>query len=765
MTSLTETPVKRQAFPWFDLLLIALIALGIFFRFNWVNWNQGADLHPDEYGLTSTLTALRMPDSLGEYFNTRVSPISPYQKYDLNGQPVQNGPDNRMRWGQWPIILVRFAAEQTGLTGYTEMRLFGRQLSAMADVLSLMLLFLIGERLYTRRVGLLATALGALAVMQIQQSHFLTTDNFAVLFSMLALFAAVQVASPDAEERGQGWGWYALFGVALGMTVASKVNLAPLAAMLVLAALLRVSRGLNLRVDFWKGVRAIILPLVLAGLLSLLTFRVTQPMSFRTNTGDTTIFTLTPNSDWVESMKVASNESRGVNAGPPGEQWTGRIPLVFPWTNMVIWGLGPLLGLAAWGGFAWAAVRVYQVRPGWREHLLPLIWAGGYFLFMGTRHVMSMRYFLPIYPVMMLFAAYGLVALWRRPRATQELAEPRLAPAGLALTGLVLLGTLAWAWSFTSAVYRQDNTRVQATRWMYQNVPAPLSLQMSSGDGAFIQPLDAQDGTEITYSAPLISQFVPQQDGLLQSVQLAHARTVYGGAGQLRVRIATGLSDPPLVETTLPVSPASSDPRGGASSAPFPQVQLQAGQTYFLIAAVEGDNPVSVHRTVLSNEDWDELLPVRMDGYDPFGQFYTGLTMGVRWGDDENKRQMILSTLAQADYIILPSQRAIWSVARLPDQYPMTMAYYRALFDGSLGFEPVATFQHPFQFGPLYISDVGGQVSLGAPPKLPLFNTNLLAAEEAFTVYDHAPVWVFKKGPDFDLEKARQILESAPLPN
>ncbi len=32
----------------FALLLIALIALGVVWRFSWANWNENADLHPDE---------------------------------------------------------------------------------------------------------------------------------------------------------------------------------------------------------------------------------------------------------------------------------------------------------------------------------------------------------------------------------------------------------------------------------------------------------------------------------------------------------------------------------------------------------------------------------------------------------------------------------------------------------------------------------------------------------------------------------------------
>ncbi len=171
-----------------------LILIGIGYRFSRVNWSQGANLHPDEYGLTSTLTQLSLPKNLADYFNTRISPLSPYIKYDAAGQKISDGPDNRLRWGQWPIILLRAAAELTGNTGYDELRLMGRQLSAVADVISLVFLYLIGSLLYSRKTGLLAAALSALAVLQIQQSHFMTVDNFAVMFAVLAMYAAVRIA-------------------------------------------------------------------------------------------------------------------------------------------------------------------------------------------------------------------------------------------------------------------------------------------------------------------------------------------------------------------------------------------------------------------------------------------------------------------------------------------------------------------------------------------------------------------------------------------
>jgi hypothetical protein len=767
-STLTTQSNNRQLMPaLLDILLIVLIVFGVVLRFSWNNWNQGTSLHPDEYGLTNTLTQLRMPDTIGDYFNTRVSPISPYHKYDEMGAHIGNGPDNRMRWGQWPIIIIRQFAEWTGNTGYDELRLMGRQLSATADVLALMLIYIIGTRLYNERTGLLAAALSALAVMQVQQSHFMTSDNFAVFFTALALLAATMVATSRARSHYAAAFWYILFGIALGMTVASRVNLAPLAGLIVVAALIAISRREGLSVPGLMPAVLRVMPLlVLAALVSLAVFRVTQPMTFRAPQGDTTVLTLHLNQDWLDSMDVAQNESRGIGAGPPGEQWVDRPPIVFPLMNMVVWGMGLALGLAAWGGFLWALVRSFTVPAAWRMHLLPLVWVGGYFLFMGTRHVMSMRYFLPIYPFLALLAAWALLELVRPSRA--GIHTSRVRPLGMVVLGLVLLFTALWVWGFVSAVYRQENTRIQASRWIFHNVVGPVSLTIDTPQGEHMEPLAVSDGLQIGNGMAYAIPFNSPVSGAPRRVDLARVQSLdpLAQGGRMSLTLSTDPEgNPALARVELPPPPPPVDwrgaPHGAALDAAAP---LEAGGVYFLLAEVSEGPALMIARPVLANENWDESLPVRIDNRDPFGMYYRGINIEVRWHDDENKRQMYYDHLSMADYLILPSQRGIWSTSRLPEQYPMTMEYYRALFAGELGFELVAQFHHPWRFGPLQISDVGGTWAWGEKPQLPLFNNNFFAAEEAFSVYDHAPVWIFQKTPDFSVERVRAVLEPVELP-
>ena len=176
---------------------------------------------------------------------------------------------------------------------------------------------------------------------------------------------------------------------------------------------------------------------------------------------------------------------------------------------------------------------------------------------------------------------------------------------------------------------------------------------------------------------------------------------------------------------------------------------------------------LAVRGSAVANEtDWDMGLPFRMDGYDPYGGIYRGdLNFQMYWDDNPDKLQRFINNLDQTDYIFISSNRQWGTTTRLPERYPLTTTYYRDLlgcpsdqsvlwcydvaevgtYQGKLGFDLVAVFDSYPNLGPIKI--------------------NTQFAEEAFTVYDHPKVFVFKKSASYDPAKVNTLLSAVDLRN
>src|ERR1051325_32137 len=63
-------------------------------------WDGDTHQHPDERFLTIVSSSVKVPSSLGDYFNTQRSSINPY----VNGQ-------ERYAYGQLPLTVARVVAE------------------------------------------------------------------------------------------------------------------------------------------------------------------------------------------------------------------------------------------------------------------------------------------------------------------------------------------------------------------------------------------------------------------------------------------------------------------------------------------------------------------------------------------------------------------------------------------------------------------------------------------------------------------------------
>ena len=92
-------------------------------------------------------------------------------------------------------------------------------------------------------------------------------------------------------------------------------------------------------------------------------------------------------------------------------QWAKRTHL-FSFQNLTIWGLGLPLGILAWAGFLWMGWRM--VKGEWLKHLLLWSWMGIYFTWQSLQYNPTMRYQLPVYPLLAMMAAW-VVFEWAKP--------------------------------------------------------------------------------------------------------------------------------------------------------------------------------------------------------------------------------------------------------------------------------------------------------------------------------------------------------------
>jgi YYY domain-containing protein len=319
-------------------------------------------------------------------------------------------------------------------------------------------------------------------------------------------------------------------------------------------------------------------------------------------------------------------------------------------------------------------------------------------------------------------------------------------------------------------IYTVDHSRVQATRWIYQNVPGPFNLKINQGgESVYTQPMPYQGGP-IAPDAPYDVQFTARATGELESIVLAYASDPTA-AGDQTVTVnffaePGAPQDKVLATATLTANfTAQTDPRGASYTLTFDNpVTVEKDKDYFLRFNTTGFLQLGSVVPV-SETTWDDGLPLRMDGYDGFAGMYQGdHNFEMYWDDNSDKLIRFTSNLDAGDYIFISSNRQWGTTTRVPERYPLTTTFYRNLIgcppeksvitcyteakpgtfpNGPLGYELVKVFESYPTLGPWVVNDQ--------------------PADEAFTVYDHPKVLIFKKHADYSPEKAQEILGAVDL--
>lgn len=902
-----------------DLILVLILLCGAYLRFTGLFWGENQFLHPDERFLIWVGTDIDPVTNLQEYFNTANSTLNPHNQG--HGFYV---------YGTLPMFLTRYVVEWIfGHSGFPEMTQVGRTLSAIADLFTVLLVYLVARRLYSQKVALLSSAFSAFAVLQIQQSHFFTMDTFINFFTFLAFYFAIRIARDDRpietifikQEYGTNpnkrinfvqFLHHPLllpsigFGIALGMAMSSKLNAMPMAIMLPAAIAVRMFNiPPSHRRNYLPEIFAL---LIISGLLSIVTFRLLQPYAFN----GPGFFGITPNTRWLANLQELRAQSNGDVDFPPAMQWARR-PFWFSGKNLLLWGVGIPFGILALAGFfmaSWRTLKSILVHTSeWQQHILILGWTGAYFFWQSMSLNPSMRYQLPIYPTLAILAGWFIFAIYDQQKFfTSSTASDEAIKLWqfiwqkwtgklvlfLGLAGLA--ATFLYAFAF-SQIYTKPITRIEASRWIYQNIPGAINLHIQSENKTVNQPLPFPYQFNLSPGFPYTTNFQPKVNGYLKEMYLPVVKDNFKDQNLAQIELSISSLESPFTDLNNKKSiSASSVIRDEGDSYTFifePAPLLEADKDYSITISVPGEtvkiplagdmtlgflpkeisdaeefvelpvinpstgidlstplstsftaglngnltqiflpvdqnisaslqpgefklnitslkdasifleselieeidpegkgyhlileNPIPVdlgssyslnlHLTSTDNDvqlkgsgianegEWDDGLPLRLDGYDGFAGIYPlDLNFNMYWDDNPEKLDRFIRILDEADYIVISSNRQWGSLSRIPERFPLISLYYRELlgcpddrqiewcyktaipgmFAGNLGFDLIKVFS--------------------SEPGIGSFRLNDQFAEEAFTVYDHPKVFIFKKNGDYDTEKVRSLFNTA----
>ena len=404
------------------LLLAAIAALGAAFRFYGLSWGAPYyHFHIDEHFVLAPADILRRnPDEAA--MSAKFFMYSPLTMYLIN-------------FMRTAYETLRHPLDLTVPRDQVTYMVLGRAVSAAFGTATIVVVYAIAKHLYGRLAGVLSAALLAFAVLHIQESHFATTNLPMTFFCVVALWFSIRIV-----ERGDTTSLVGA-GLAFGAAILSKYTGAFTLGVIGFAYLLSPRRPRALKpVTAWAGWAARgIVPIV----VGLATFLLLDPLVLKYR------------DKFLSDIKEQVTDPL---TGVTKPIWIGnfadlKMPGLYWLTNLLPWGLGPLLALLGLAGVVWLLVQ--RDKRAAVVAAFPII----YFLAAGRSIAPFIRYAIPLVPALAITA--GIVgAEWlRRGRILARV-----------VVGSAVVATLLYAVAYMN-VYRQPDSRLQASQWLVENVP------------------------------------------------------------------------------------------------------------------------------------------------------------------------------------------------------------------------------------------------------------------------------------------------------
>lgn len=425
-----------------------LLILAALFRYYNLNWDLGNFFHPDERNIANAVSQIK--------FFSQLNP-------------------NFFAYGGFFIYLIRAVGELivfiTGNTNWVYnwglIDVIGRTIAATFSTFTIIPLYFLTKKVFDKSTAILACIFFALCVGSIQIAHFGITENLITFFAVAVSYGAVLIYKTKKIK------YFLLTGFLLGMAVATKTTaisfyIAPLFAWLFV-----------LQETFKNKGELIKLVLYFLGLVitSIIFFLLLSP------------YTILAFQKFSESMRYESGVALGTLPVPYTLQFSGTSAYLFQIKNF-FWQLGLITVLSILGFF----VLLYKTLGNKNKTFFILLsFPLSYFLYVGSWHTKFIRFMLPIIPFLLIFAAFVCFQIYYENKKV-----------GKIIITISLIASLFWACTYMS-VYKTTQTRVQASNWIYKDIPGGAKLLSEQWDDGL--PIPIADHAPSSYNIEQLAMY------------------------------------------------------------------------------------------------------------------------------------------------------------------------------------------------------------------------------------------------------------------
>ena len=414
--------------------LILLFTLSFLIRIIGMNWDGGYLFHPDERAIFMHVYDINFSSlSRGfEFFDSNKSSLNP----------------NWFNYGSFPIYFLKLSTNFVGIfydLDIYDFRFVGRFFSILIDCFSVILITIVSRYFVGEKWSLLTGVFLAFSLINIQNSHFFTTDIFITSFIIiLVIISYKNIENPSVTKT-------LMLALFFSIGLAFKFSFLPSAIPIIISYFFSFTQNKLTKYELFKLLAILFFSI-------LLFLAIFQPYMFLDH------------KTYLSHILEQSKMVRGIHDFPYTRQYSDTTIYIYQFVQIFKWGLGPILGTICYLGFFYFIFYTYKHKS--KLGLMILLWFIVYALINGNFQVKFTRYFLPLIPFLLLF---GTIFLKDLNDKLSNLSTKYINIRYLLLF-LILVPTIHFTVSFINGIYMTEHPAVLASKWLEENNSSKVTI-------------------------------------------------------------------------------------------------------------------------------------------------------------------------------------------------------------------------------------------------------------------------------------------------